>query len=250
MRKEKAYSLIGALPGSTLAEIEQSYKSKCQKLQIQMMPGQALSIRTRAEQHLILLTTAWEVLQKEYATKNPPTGASGKTSAPLPTGQGSRPLPGRQPNWPSFLGLSPLPNYALGISFFMALSVIFTVIILCYQATAQTKKNEPKKSPVLSSTMKTQPVVIKPASPPVPKAEPKPPAQLRILSVPWCQVELAGKSLGPSGQIMAFQQEAGEYELTLRRNNRTLTRTIRLYEGQQTTVWVQFEKGEIRVEQE
>jgi hypothetical protein len=75
-------------------------------------------------------------------------------------------------------------------------------------------------------------------------------AQLRVLSAPWCQVELDGKALGPSGQAKAFEATEGRHTLTLRRNSRVLTSALQLPPGQETLVWVQFEKGKIDVSQQ
>jgi hypothetical protein len=80
--------------------------------------------------------------------------------------------------------------------------------------------------------------------------KPQKSAQFRVLSAPWCQVDLDGKALGPSGQAKAFEVTEGRHTLTLRRNGQVLRSALQLSRGLETLVWVQFEKGQIDVSQQ
>ena len=72
-------------------------------------------------------------------------------------------------------------------------------------------------------------------------------ARLRVLSVPWSQVQIDEKQLGPSGQLDAFALKPGERKVVLRQGNRVLSGTVRLTERYETTIKAQLEKGTIDV---
>jgi hypothetical protein len=73
---------------------------------------------------------------------------------------------------------------------------------------------------------------------------------MRVLSVPWCEVELDGRPLGASGQLAAFEVSEGPHKLVLKRNGKVLTRTIALPAGRQTIVKIDFEGGQVHVDQQ
>ena len=73
---------------------------------------------------------------------------------------------------------------------------------------------------------------------------------LRVLSVPWCYVEIDGKPLGPSGQAKPFEVTEGKHTLTFRRNGRILTKKIDVPKGQKILVKATLDKGIINVIQE
>lgn len=73
---------------------------------------------------------------------------------------------------------------------------------------------------------------------------------LRVISVPWCDVELDGKQLGPSGQVEAFRAVKGNHKLVFRKRDKILTTNIQLSKDKLTTVNVQFKEGEIHVKQQ
>lgn len=247
MTIDEACRILKVNSFTNLAEIERAYQAKLQTIQMQLIPGQPISVRKRARQQMALYMDAWDMVKNTLGQK---PGFAGTNQSPLPKPSSKSSLPTAGPgNWTMFFKLGPIPRPAVITSFVIATAMMLTIVILCFhtpapgQEESTVEARQPRTATIVPSIpVKSSQIVFPPKK--------KLPAQLRVLSVPWCQVELAGKSLGPSGQAAAFQQEAGEYELTLRRNNRSLTRTIRLYEGQQTIVWVQFEKGEIHVKQE
>jgi hypothetical protein len=72
-------------------------------------------------------------------------------------------------------------------------------------------------------------------------------ASLRVLSVPWCNVEINGKSAGPSGQAEPFVVTAGTHRFTFRRGKKSFSEKLQLEPGEQICFKVQFEKGRINV---
>jgi hypothetical protein len=69
----------------------------------------------------------------------------------------------------------------------------------------------------------------------------------RVLSVPWCQVELDGRGLGPSGQADYFTVPAGKRQLVLQRDGKKMTTTINIPQDRLILVKADFEKGVIDV---
>ena len=218
MTIDQAYRVIGVSRNSTRSQVEQAYKSKLQNLHLQMIPGQPLAVRQRAEQQVAHLKTALEVLQMVAAQAyghpwaNAPTTAQPQPAAGFPQQQS-----GGQ-GWTQSSTVTPLSNRAVVMSFLIAGFIMLVIILLCFDAFATSKG---KKS-----------------------------AQLRVLSVPWCYVEIDGKKLGSSGQPKPFELVEGKHKLNLRRNNKVLTRKIQLTRGSHTVVKAQFEKGRINVSQE
>lgn len=215
MTTNQAYKVIGVAQGSSGSQVEQAYKNKLQSLHLQMIPGQPLAVRERADQQVAELASAWDRL------KNLPsrTYSSTATSSRKPSQQQTAASFTQQPRharsiagfcWPA------LSNQALAASFLIAAFMMLLVILLCVNAFA---------------------------SWPVGKAP------LRVFSVPWCHVEIDGKPLGPSGQAKAFRLKDGTYNLTFRRQNKVLTKSIEVHKGYQTIIKVQFEKGKIHVNQ-
>ena len=215
MTVNEAYRIIGVSNGSSRSQIECAYKAKCQKLQRQLVAGQSLTTRQKAEQQISELAAAWDVL------KNTPPQGSGHSSthkqAQTQPQQAGSPLPplGRQQNRCGSPTAMPLTNHALVVSFVIAAVVMLFVIVLCVNASVNHSKSRM--------------------------------AQLRVLSVPWCNVKVDGKKLGPSGQAKVFKVVEGKHKLKLQRGNRVLTKKIQLIRDRQTTVRVQFEKGWINV---
>ena len=77
-----------------------------------------------------------------------------------------------------------------------------------------------------------------------------PMARMRVLSVPWCEVELDGRPFGASGQSAAFEVSEGTHTLVLQRNGKVLTRKITLRAGRQAVVKVDFKGERVYVDQQ
>ena len=75
-------------------------------------------------------------------------------------------------------------------------------------------------------------------------------AQLRILSVPWCYVEIDGKSVGQSGQVDAFKIIEGTHRLTFKSNGRVQTESIKIKRGQSFIAKVNFARSTVYVSSE
>jgi hypothetical protein len=73
------------------------------------------------------------------------------------------------------------------------------------------------------------------------------PAKLRVLSVPWCQVEVDGRALGPSGQLHAFELTEGKHALRLVRGSQAVSRDVVIDGASETVVKVQFDAGIVHV---
>ena len=233
MTADQAYRVLGVNATSSRAEAEQAFRSRHEKLQRQIVPGQPADVRQRAIDEIAELVSAWELLKnRPWPSYSPPPAkrqsqpSQSYTAPPANRQSQPRPLP-----VPAFAhpqsgarrrsgsaSAPPLPNRAVAISFVIAAVMMLAVVLLCVGTSATGKS---QKS-----------------------------AQLRVLSAPWCQVELDGKALGPSGQAKAFEATEGRHTLTLRRDGKVLRSDLQLSQGQDTLVWVQFEKGQIDVSQQ
>jgi outer membrane murein-binding lipoprotein Lpp len=183
-----------------------------------MVPGQQLAVRQQAAGEVAELVSAWEVLKNmPWQSYTPPPPSSRSRPRPQPVPAFAHPQSGARRRSGS-ASAPPLPNRAVAISFLIAAVMMLAVVLLCVGASATGKS---QKS-----------------------------AQFRILSAPWCQVELDSKALGPSGQAKAFEATEGRHTLTLRRDGKVLRSALQLPQGQETLVWVQFEKGQIDVSQQ
>lgn len=232
MTVDQAYKVLGVSANSSRAEAEQAYRNKFDKLQRQTVPGQRLAVRQRALAEITELVSAWEVLKNRpwpsYSPPPPKRRQPSQSYTAPPASRQSQPRPQPVPAFihpqsgarrrSSSASAPALPNRAVAISFLIAAVMMLAVVLLCVRTSATAK---PQKS-----------------------------AQFRVLSAPWCQVELDGKAFGPSGQAKAFEVTEGRHTLTLRRNDNVLTNTLQLPPGQETLVWVQFEKGQIDVSQQ
>ena len=222
MTLQQAYNILGASSGMALADIERVYRRQCQKLQRQLIPGQPVSLRQVAQKNLAQLTSAWEMVKK----------TASRTTRPKPTKP--TPLPSRphrtSRGWKT--NRVPLSNRSLAVSFTI---VILMIMVLCFATSSDSPKTVKQASVPLATLT------------PIPVAKPKP-GFLRVWSAPWCQVELDGQSLGPSGQANPFKITAGRYMLTLKRNQKKLTRAIHITSGQHVLVKVQFDRQIIEVD--
>ena len=133
MTPAQACEVLGVSRGSSRSQIEQTYKSKRQKLQLQLVAGQSLSKREHAGQQMARLATAWEVL------RNAPARPSGKPKT-TPDRTGNRPgqaLP--NPFWPQpggrpladFVSLMPLPKTVTVLSLILLVLMVISMVHSC-----------------------------------------------------------------------------------------------------------------------
>lgn len=238
----QAYQILNVRPGASWPEIEQAYRDALQKLQLQLVPGQPVAVRQKAQDQIAELKSAFEFLKNVGSPGAQPACAGGyappqapRTAIPqlqpmpmpqipptaIPQVQPGQGLP-IQPTGPAAipLGLSPAaPSYpwVVPASFVLAAAVMLFVILLCVGSSASLSR---KKT-----------------------------ARLRVLSVPWSYVTVDGTLLGPSGQVEAFALKPGEYKLALCKGDTVLSRTLRLPKDCETIVEAQLEKGQINVTQ-
>ena len=135
MTKQQAYGIIGVNSRSGAAEIEHAYTSKLQKLQRQLLAGQSLSIRRRAQQQIIQLASAWEVLQNSSAGASGSAQNAGRASPPPRT-----PAPQQQSTWQGwshFLDLVPLPRPAAIAALLLSAFMMLWVILSCLSAASK-----------------------------------------------------------------------------------------------------------------
>ena len=214
MTPDQAYNVIGVSRNSSRSQIEQAYKSKLNSLQRQMQTGQPLAVREQAKRQVAELVNAWDLLKNapRQGHKQPPVNRRQPQHKPAPSSARQQ---SRTRNWSGSSSTPPLPNRAVVMSFVLAAVMMLAVIFLCTAGPAA--------------------------------SEPTEPAQLRVLSYPWCYVTVDGKWLGASGQLEAFEFEEGIHKLTFKRDHESLTRNMRLSAGHVTVMKVQFEKGQIDV---
>jgi len=218
MTVDQACRVLGVSQNSSRSQVEQAYKSKLEKLQRKMVTGQPLALREKATREVAELVSAWELLKsRPWPSYSPPPANRQSQPRPQPVPAFAHQQSGARRRSGS-ASAPPLPNRAVAASFLIAAVMMLAVVLLCVRTSATGK---PQKS-----------------------------AQFRVLSAPWCQVDLDGKALGPSGQAKAFEVTEGRHTLTLRRNGQVLRSALQLSRGLETLVWVQFEKGQIDVSQQ
>ncbi|MCJ7783224.1 MAG: hypothetical protein MUP41_04780, partial [Desulfobacterales bacterium] len=98
MTIEQAYKELGVSRRSSPTKIEQAFKEKSQKLQLQMITGHSLSKRLQATEQMVKLATAHEVLQNS-PPKSTPKSNSSRSKKPSRARQ-----PFHSPFWPQTRG--------------------------------------------------------------------------------------------------------------------------------------------------
>jgi len=245
MTKEEACAIIGVNITSNPAEIEHAYRQKLQKLQLHLISGQSLSVRKRAEQQIARLTSAWEVLQKCPAQGTSYPWASRQNSTPQPAGGGTPSPQKTQHNWSGFTTTSSLQKPAVITSFLIAALMMVFITFLCFSAYAQPEEKTKEESNYTADPeIKTRYKVV---SQPQETIHKKTSAQLRVLSVPWCYVQIDDQYLGTSGQAKSFELTDGKHVLILQREGVKLTKEIYLHGNYQTIAKVQYKKGIVEV---
>ncbi len=282
MTATQAYQALHVRPGAGLPEIEQAYKAALQALQLQLVPGQPVDVRQKAQAQIAELKSAFEYLKNMAVSGVQPTRAGVQPQPQI------RPTAVPQVQPPAMPPIQPMPMPPIPPAAIPQVPAAATPWIQPAMA--------PQGQPFAGFPM--QPPVIPPLQPfagftPQPPAMPPNPfgqgptaptypwvipagfvlaavvmllvimlcvgstislerqktARLRVLSVPWSQVKVDGKSLGPSGQIDAFALKPGDHEVVLRQGNRVLSQTVHLPEHSETVIKVQLEEGEIDVAQ-
>lgn len=264
MTATQAYQILNMSPGASLPEIERAYKVALQALQLQLVPGQPVAVRQKAQAQIAELKSAFEFLknmpmpavQPVFVGVPPqvrpaavpqarPAGIPSIPPMPMPPlppaalpqvqpWAGPQVSPTVAPRTPPFAGFpmqppvmppnpfgqgpaAPTYPWVIPAGFVLAAVVMLSVVVLCVGSTVSLERQKT--------------------------------ARLRVLSVPWAQVKVDGKSLGPSGQIDAFAVKPGEHEVVLRQGDRVLSQTIHLPEHSETVLKAQLEKGQIDVAQ-
>jgi len=203
MTESQARQIIGAQPGNSWPETRQLYKSRLHQLQLQLVPGRSLTAREAAAEQIAELQQAFTVLQEIEATQD--------VVQPPPAyaadlqGHGRPAGPGRR-----LQHRRSLPDV---IAMCIVVGVVgFVVVLLLLTLIAALTRGAGGSS------------------------------QLRILSSPWCYVEVDGHDMGTSGQSEVLQLRPGMHRLTFRRDDEVWSQTIRLPEDQQTIVKVWFDE--------
>ena len=220
MTLDEAYSVLGISRHLAVGEAQQVYQSRLKQLQLKLGVCTSPSDRQITQDMIKQLIQAWQMIQGHAATSNPaPSAASSTTSAPqTPIPRTHSNTSRHSANTSASASTTKVSPQSVVIALAIAAISMFLVITLCRCSYSDYK---------VRST-----------------------ATLRVISVPWCEVELDGEKLGPSGQPKAFEIVQGRHKLTLCRGNKTLMKDIRLHKNKLTVVKVQFRKGDINVNQE
>ena len=131
MTKQQAYRIIGINSRSGDAEIESAYIGKLQTLQRQLVAGQSLSIRERAQQQIVQLASARELLQNNSAGAN---GSAKDTRRRASQPQPRTSAPQQQSSWQGwshFLDLVPLPKPAVIAALLLSAFMMLWVVLSC-----------------------------------------------------------------------------------------------------------------------
>jgi hypothetical protein len=274
-----AYQVLNMRPGAGLVEIEQAYKAALRTLQLQLVPGQPVAVRQKAQAQIAELKSAFEFLKNTAAPGAQPTWAGVQPQPQV------RPTVVPQPQPPALPRIQPMatpPIQPAAIPQVPPAAMPWIQPAVAPQAQpfagfpVQPTVMPPVAGfPVQPPGMMPNPFGQGPTAPSYPwvipvgfvlaavvmllvavlcigstvSQERHKTARLRVLSVPWSYVQVDGKSLGPSGQIDPFALKPGEHEVVLRRGDRVLSRTVHLPEHSETVIKAQLEKGHIDVAQ-
>ena len=217
MTLDQAYKVLGVGRHTAFADIQQAYQSRLKQLQLKLSACTSPSDRKIAQDLIKQLVEAWTIIQKNTPQNNivPPI-ASPKTSAPQTKIPLPRPKTSRHSNnTHTSASTTNVSTKSVVIALAIAAFLMLMVITLCTCSYSDYKARSM--------------------------------GMLRVISIPWCEVELDGKSLGPSGQVGAFNVVKGKHKLVLRKGDKTLIKQIQTEKDKLTTVTVQFKQGDIYV---
>ena len=220
MTLDEAYSVLGISRHSAFGDAEQAYKGRLKQLHLKLSVCTSPPDRQLTQDMIKQLIEAWQLIQGHAATSNPappaanPKRSTSQTPIPRPHSNTSK----RSTNSNAPASTTRVSPQSVVIALAIAAILMFLVMSLCKCSYSDYKAR---------ST-----------------------ATLRVISVPWCEVELDGEKLGDSGQPKAFEVVQGKHKLTFRKGDKTLMKDIRLYKNKLTVVKVQFSKGEVNVDQQ
>lgn len=224
MTVNQAYSVLGLHPGASRIDIEQAYTASLRILRLQMVPGMPLATRRDAQDQILELNAAFELVKNAARPAAPPKGSR---KCPPPRVQPAGRYAG-QPGASSQTAGKPVSTVSI---LMVAASVVLVgiVVLLVVLFSMRSRAPETASRTAVRSTA------------------PSRTARLRVLSVPWSYVEVNGTPLGPSGQADAFTVQPGECQLVLRWSSTAWATTISVRENCETIVQAQLEKGQIHV---
>ena len=213
MTLNEAYNLLGVSRHAAFADIQQAYQSRLKQFQLKLSACTNPSDRQIAQDKIKQLTETMVVIQKNMPQSSTiPPITNQNTTVP----QTKIPRPHFKTNQHSTsASTTKISAQSVIISLGIAAFLMLLMAILCTCSYSDYKARSM--------------------------------GMLRVISVPWCEVELDGKSLGPSGQPKAFKVVKGNHKLVLRKGDKTLVKRIRLDKDKLTVVNVQFKQGQIYV---
>jgi len=154
MTIEQAYKELGVSRRSSPTKIEQAFKEKSQKLQLQMITGHSLSKRLQASEQMVKLATAHEVLQNSHLKPTPKSNSSCSKKASRASQPFHNPLWFQTTGQPvaDFVSAIPLSKpvviASLILIILIALSMVWSCATSCINAFV---KEQAKVSPYVNS---------------------------------------------------------------------------------------------------
>ena len=83
MTVAQAYQILNINPGASQREIEQAYTAVLRVLQLQLVPGQPVTARQKAQDRIAELKSAFELLKNIAASGGQPAWGGGYAPAPM-----------------------------------------------------------------------------------------------------------------------------------------------------------------------
>ena len=210
MTLDEAYTFLGLDNRCSFVNVEREYKEQLQKLHSQLSRSLSPQDRKRNMEDTKNLKEALDIIQR-HARNNP--GGQNTTNPAGP--QPHDPSANRSGNTNASSTSWTWPKLVIPASF-LIVALMTLMVILAFR---KEYSDYSKKAVV----------------------------EFRVLSVPWCYVELDGISLGPSGQAKPFFAMKGKHTFTFRGNNKRFTRKLRLNQGKVATINVQFAREKVNV---
>ncbi|MCF7955176.1 MAG: hypothetical protein K9M75_05185 [Phycisphaerae bacterium] len=108
MTRNEAYRLLGISRSVGIKPAEQAYRQKCKECQMNMIPGNSVSVRKKAQEELAQLTTAWHAIQIVSPRKQTNTKPTKTTPKPKPVS--AQKVDDLANSWDSFFSMLPFPR--------------------------------------------------------------------------------------------------------------------------------------------
>ena len=210
MTLDDAYIFLGLDNRCSFVNVEREYKEQLRKLNCQLSRSLSPQDRQKNMKETKNLKEAWEIIQ-QHVRNNP--GGQNTTNPAGP--QPHDPSANRSGSTNASATSWTWPQFVIPASFLLVAVMTLMVIL----AGRKEYSDYSKKAVV----------------------------EFRVLSVPWCYVEVDGISLGPSGQAKPFFAMKGKHTFTFRGNNKRFSRDLRLNQGKVATINVQFAKERVYV---